>query len=140
MQIEFSLDHPYTPEWRGNDKLPEAEQFTATLSIMDVADLMFLLDTFSEAGIEGQVEQDELSTEQLKPILKSVGHLLPTYVKIINLRNKKTGTEITVEEIVKYPYFLPLASELLMRLAEVSSPSEDDTGNSNAPLASEPAL
>lgn len=138
MQIDFSLDHPYTPEWRGNDKLPEAEQMSATLTILNVDDLMFLMDAFSEAGIEGEVETADLSGEQLKPIIKSNGHLLPKYVKIHNLRKSSGGEELTVADIVTYPYFLALAAEILMRLAEVSSPDQDDVGNSNAPPASEP--
>ena len=138
MQISFSKIVAYTPEWRDNDKLPEAEQCSASLTLLDVEDLMFLLDAFSEAGIEGEVEQADLGTEQLKPIIKTNGHLLPKYVKISNLKNKVTGgEEITIEDIVKYPYFLNLAAELLMKLAEASSPSDDDVGNSNAPLASE---
>lgn len=137
MQIDFSLDHEYTPEWRGNDKLPEAEQFGATLTILDVEDLMFLLDAFAEAGIEGEVEATELTGDQLKPIIKSNGHLLPKYVTVSNLRRKAGGEELTIADVVKYPYFLALAAELLMRLAEVSSPDDEDVGNSDAPPASE---
>lgn len=137
MQIDFSLDHEYTPEWRDNDKLPEAEQFSTTLTILDVADLMFLLDTFSEAGIEGEVDAVTLDVDQLKPIIKSTGHLLPKYVTVTNLRKKAGGDELDINVVVKYPYFLALAAELLMKLAEVSSPNEDDVGNSNAPPASE---
>ncbi len=137
MQISFSREQSYTPEWRGNDKLPEAEQFTATLTLLNVEDLMFLLDAFSEAGIGGEVEQSDLAVDQLKPILKSNGHLLPTYVKVSNLKNSATGDEINIEQIVEFPFFLNLAAELLMKLAEVSSPSDDDVGNSNALPVSE---
>jgi len=137
MQISFSHEHVYTPEWRGNVKLPEGERFTVTLKVMNVENLMFLLDAFSEAGIEGDVELDELKTDQLKPIIKTVGHLLPIYASINNLKNSDTGTDIVIADVVEYPYFLNLAAELLMRLAEVSTPNDDDVGNSNAPLDSE---
>jgi hypothetical protein len=132
MQISFSKDTVYTPEWRGNDKLAEGEQFTATLTLLNVEDLLFLLDAFNEAGIQGEVEQTDLDTDQLKPILKSNGHLLPKYVKINNLKNSETGVDLTTAEIVEFPFFLNLAAELLMKLAEVSSPNDDDVGNSNA--------
>lgn len=133
MQISFSTEHVYVPEWRGNDKLPAGEQFSTTLKILNVEDLMFLLDAFAEAGIEGEVEAETLGSEQIKPILKSNGHLLPKYVVISNLKNSITSTELTIAEIVEFPFFLNLAAELLMKLAEVSSPSDEDTGNLNAP-------
>lgn len=137
MQISFSQEQSYTPEWRGNDKLPEQEQFSVTLKVLEVDDLMFLLDAFTEAGIEGTVELEDVGTDKLKPIVKSVGDLLPKYAVVSNLKNKESGTEITVSEIVKFPYFMNLAAELLMKLADISSPNDDDVGNSNAPLDSE---
>lgn len=137
MQISFSKTQTYTPEWRGNDKLKEGERFTASLNLLNVEDLMFLLDAFSEAGIEGEVEQTALDVEQLKPIIKSNGHLLPKYVTVHNLKNTDDNTEIDIAAVVEYPFFLNLAAELLMKLAEVSSPSDEDSKNSDAPPASE---
>jgi len=139
MQIAFSIDHPYTPEWRGNNELPEAERFTATLSTMTVSDLMLLLDGFSEAGVEGTVEVTSIGTEQMKPIIAQLGTLLPKYVKIHNLNRAEDGTSVTVDDVIKFPYFLNLSVELLMKLAEISTPQDDDVGNSNAPLDSEPS-
>lgn len=137
MQISFSKTQVYTPEWRGNNKLAEGERFTASLTLLNVEDLMFLLDAFSEAGIEGEVEQSSLDTDQLKPIIKSNGHLLPKYITVNNLKNSEGGEDLTINDVVEYPFFLNLAAELLMKLAEVSSPSDDDVGNSDAPPASE---
>jgi len=138
MQISFSKTKMYTPEWRGNDKLVEGERFTASLTLLNVEDLMFLLDAFSEAGIEGEVDQSKLDTDQLKPIIKSNGNLLPKYVKVNNLKNSDDGSDIDIEAVVEYPFFLNLAAELLMKLAEISSPSDEEVGNSNAPLDGEP--
>lgn len=139
MQITFSKTITYVPEWRDNDELPEDEQFQAELSVMDVADLLFLLDHFSEAGLEGEVEVADVETKQLKPILEACGHLLPKYVVLSNLINTETETPITIEEVVNFPYFLNLSSELLMKLAEQSAPNDGDEGNSNAPPDSEQA-
>jgi len=139
MQISFSREHVYTPEWNGNDKLPEAEQFTATLKILDVGDLLFLLDAFSNAGIEGKVEVSDVGTTQLRPILETVGHLLPKYVTVKNLRNKESDVDIDVAQIVEFPYFMSLSVELLMKLAEVSTPSETDEKNLSEPSVSEQA-
>jgi hypothetical protein len=140
MQISFSREHVYTPEWSGNNNLPEAEQFTATLKILDVGDLLFLLDAFSNAGVEGKVEVSDVGTTQLRPILETVGHLLPKYVTVKNLRNKESDVDIDVAQIVEFPYFMSLSVELLMKLAEVSTPSETDEKNLNEPFVSEPAL
>lgn len=137
MQISFSKTQTYTPEWRGNDKLVEGERFTVTMTLLNVGDLMVLLDAFSAAGIEGEVDQDTLSTAQLKPIIESNGNLLPKYIKVNNLKNSDDGSEIDIQAVVEYPFFLNLAAELLMKLAEISSPSDEDSGNSDAPPASD---
>lgn len=134
MQIAFSKVQTYVPEWRGNDKLPEAEQFSTQMTLMNVSDLMFLLDAFSEIGISGEVETIDLDTKQLKPIIESNGHLLPQYITISNLKNSETGEEINIQDVVEFPFFLNLAAELLMKLADLSSPSDDDVGNLKAPL------
>ena len=139
MQISFSEEHVYVPEWKGNDTLPSGEQFNVTLKVLNVENLMFLMDAFSEAGVDGEVELSEFGSDQLKPIIKTVGTLLPHYVVINNLKNTETGTDITVAEVVEFPYFLNLAAELLMKLSEISAPNDSDVGNSNAPPASEPA-
>ncbi len=142
MHITFSKLVKYVPEWRDNNKLPDAEQFYAMVSVMDVADLLFLLDHFSEAGLEGDVEVKDVDTKQLKPIMEACGHLLPKYVVLTNLTNIVPGglEDITIEDVVLYPYFLNLSAELLMKLAEQSSPNDDDEGNLNAPPVSETAL
>jgi hypothetical protein len=139
MQISFSVDHPYTPEWRGNNELPEGERFTATLSTLTVGDLMVLLDGFTAAGVEGTTEVSDIGPDQIKPILSQAGSLLPKYVKLHNLNRSDDGSEVTIANVVEFPYFLNLSVELLMKLAEISTPQDDDVGNSNAPLDSEPS-
>ena len=139
MDISFSQEQKYAPEWRGNDTLPAEQRFSVNLTVLNVGDLLYLLDAFNEAGIEGEVDQTTLGTDQLKPIIKSCGHLLPKYATVTNLRNAETGTDITINDVVEFPYFLNLAAELLMKLAEVSSPSDEDAKNSDAPPVSEPA-
>ena len=140
MQISFSREHVYAPEWNGNNDRPEAEQFTATLKILDVGDLLVLLDAFSKAGVEVKVEVNDVGTNELRPILETVGHLLPKYVTVKNLRNKESDIDIDVAQIVEFPYFMSLSVELLMKLAEVSTPSETDEKNLSEPSVSEPAL
>jgi len=132
MRIPFSKQTTYVPEWRGNDKLAPADQITATIRPMNVADLIFLIDAFNEAGVAGETEVSDMSTDQLKPIVKTTGHLLPTYVDVQNLFDDE-GNILDVDSVVGFPFFLNLAAELLMKLSEFSSPSDDDMGNSSAP-------
>ena len=140
MQISFSREHVYVPIWNNNNKLPEGEQFSATLKILDIGDLLFLLDSFNEAGVQGTVEVTAVGVSQLRPILKTVGHLLPKYVTIKNLRNKESNIDVDIAQIVEFPYFMSLSVELLMKLAEVSTPSETDEKNLSEPSVSEQAL
>lgn len=137
MQISFSHTHNYVPEWRGNNTLPAGEQFSVTLTVMNVSNLMFLIDSFSEAGIDGKVEVGDFGSDQLKPLVEKIGHLLPEHAEVVNLKNSETATDITIKEVVEYPYFLNLSVELLMKLSELSTPNDDDVGNSNAPPDSE---
>ncbi len=131
MKITFSKTVTYTPEWRNNNA--SDDPFTAELSLMNVEDLLFLLDHFSEAGVEGETEVADVGVDQLKPILEACGHLLPKYVTITNLLNAETHSPITISEVVEFPFFLNLSAELLMKLAEQSSPNDDDEKNLNAP-------
>lgn len=133
MKTDFSKDHDYTPEWNGNKELPEDEQVKCVLSVLDMDALMALLDAFTEVGIEGEVDTDSIDAAKIKPVLEQFGDLLPKHVtELSNLFGKK-GDALTIEDVVKYPVFLNLALELLMKLTEVSSPTDEDVGNSNEP-------
>lgn len=135
MKITFSKVQKYVPEWRDNDK--SEDPFHALVTIMNVEDLLLLLDHFSEAGIEGELTVDDVDTSQLKPVLEACGHLLPKYVELVNLTNDEDGEAITIQDVVEYPFFLNLSAELLMKLADQSSPNDADEGNLNAPPVSE---
>lgn len=137
MQVEFSAEVSYTPTWNGNDKLPEDERITCKLVVLDMNALIALVDAFSEAGITGEVDTDKVEGSVIKPVLKQFGELLPAHVQDFDGLYAKKGEKITIEQVVNFPKFLNLALELLMKLAEVSSPSDDDTKNLNEQSASE---
>jgi len=139
MKIDFSLSVPYVPEWRGNKTLPETEQIKCSLTVLDMGSLMSLVDAFTEIGITGEVDTDNVSGDKIKPVLEQFGSLLPEHVTAFDGLFDAAGKAITVEDVVKYPRFLNLALELLMKLSEISSPSDDDVGNSNEPPALEQA-
>jgi len=139
MKIDFSLSVPYTPEWRGNKDLPETEQVSCKLVVLDMGSLMSLVDAFTEMGITGEVDTDNISGDKIKPVLDQFGSLLPAHVEDFTGLYDASGRALTVEDIVKYPRFLNLALELLMKLSEISSPSDDDVKNLKEPLASEQA-
>lgn len=134
MQTDFSLTQSYIPEWNGNRALPEDEQIKAVLSVIDMGSLMRLVDAFSKTGIasEGKVDTDNIDHSAIQPVLNEFGGLLPQNVKLSNLKGKD-GVEVTIEQVVKFPTFLGLALELLMKLMEISSPSEEDVKNLNTP-------
>lgn len=128
MKINFSHTVPYTPTWRGNDELPDAEQIKCELKVLSMGSLMNLLDAFGSAGLKGEVDTEKVDASTIKPILEQFGDLLPAHVTIEGLYGP-AGQAIDIKEIVEYPFFLNLCLELLMKLSEVSSPSDEDVKN-----------
>ena len=133
MQINFSKTVKYVPTWRGNQDLPEDQQFSCELTVLNMAELMSLLDSFTAIGLEGQVDTDTVENNKIKPVIDEFGTLLPSHVQMAGL-NTQHGA-VSVEDIVTYPIYLNLALELLMKLSEISSPSDDDVGNLSKPSA-----
>lgn len=126
MKFAFSKEVDYVPEWNGNDKLPAKEQVKCKLTVLNMNELMTLVDAFTSAGITGELNTED--TSAMKPILDQMGPLLPKHVEIKGLYDEG-GKAITMEEIVEFPIFLNLCVELLMKLSEISSPSEEDAKN-----------
>lgn len=129
MKIDFSSSVPYVPEWRGNQKLPPKEQVKCDLEVLQLGDLMSLVDAFSQAGLASNAKPEEIETGQMNPILDKFAVILPNHVKNLKGLYDASGKAVAVEDIIKYPVFLNLGVELLMKLAEISSPSDDDEKN-----------
>lgn len=127
MKVAFSLTSEYTPEWNDNKKLPEAEQAKATLKTLESMDLLELADSLERQGVSGEVDTDKLSPADIKALLAETGRLLPKYVTIAGIEGDEGP--ITIEQIITYPDFMALAVELLMELANISQPTEEDLKN-----------
>lgn len=128
MKITFSDTVPYVPSWRGNDKLPDKEQIKCELKVLDMGSLLNLVDAFSKAGIQGEVDTNA-DAAALRPVLEQFGSLVPQHVVSFKGLFDDAGKAITIEQVIEYPVFLNLSLELLMKLAEISSPSEEDIKN-----------
>lgn len=130
MRIAFSKSVKYVPEWNGNHEAPQDERYTATLQPTDLATLIDMMDTFQAMGVDtsGKVETDKIDASTVKAILNQFGATLPKFVELTGLVDAD-DKPITVEDVVRYGPFMPLAMELLGKLAEISSPQQDDEKN-----------
>ncbi len=127
MKVKFSLSSDFTPEWNKNKELPEGEQCKAVLRTLESMDLLELADALERQGLEGEVDTSTMSTANIRSLLSETGRLLPKYVEITGIEGDEGP--ITLEQIVTYPDFMELAVELLMQLANISQPTEDDVKN-----------
>jgi hypothetical protein len=129
MKITFSDKVTYIPTWRGNDKLPKDERFSCDLTVLEIGPLMELMEVFQRSGLTGEVDTDKVESQSVEPLLKQFSSLLPKHVVRFEGLYDQGGRAITVEEIVRYPFYTNLGFELLMKLVEISSPSDDDVKN-----------
>lgn len=123
MKVAFSKELPFTPEFQDNKKLPVEQQLSFLVKPMTTLDLIDLTDVLKTVGFT-QGEVKDLTTEQMKTIVKEAGKYVPKY-------STMSGAEgFSMDEVIAYPAFLALASEVLFQLLNVSSPNKDDVKNS----------
>lgn len=122
MKSGFSLTKRYVPNWKGNDKLDAAQQLVAVLSMPNVNDLFSILDRLSAAGFTSGSDS-KLSMEQATKIAKEAGQYVPVYVKLEN------AEDFSVSDVITFPPYFTLATELLFALVQFAQPSEDDQKN-----------
>lgn len=127
MKIQFSLKQSYTPEWNDNKAKPKKEQFTVQMMTLESMDLLSLADALERAGLTGEVDTSAVGSQEARTILEAVGDVLPRYCTIENLEGD--DGPITIDLIVRFPQFQDLALELLLALAGISQPDEDDVKN-----------
>lgn len=127
MKVDFSLKTTFTPKFQGNDELPKAKRMTVDLQALESLDLIALADAFKRAGLDKDVDSDDIEHDQAKALLEAVGDMLPKYCVFNNLQSN--DGDIGVEVVIKYPPFQDLALEVLMALAGVSQPTEEDVKN-----------
>jgi hypothetical protein len=127
MKIQFSLKQEYTPEWNDNKAKPKKEQVQVQMITLESMDLLTLADALERAGMTGEVDTSAVGSKEARAILEAVGDILPRYCTIENLEGD--DGPISIDLIVKYPQFQDLALELLLALAGISQPEEDDVKN-----------
>ena len=128
MKIQFSLSREVRPEWEGNRDLPKKEQIVTIIKALGNADLMDLADAMERSGMkEGAVDTTDIPLTTTKILLEEVGRLLPKYVVLEGLESDDGPVDI--DTIVSYPKFNALSMELLMELANMSVPEDDDVKN-----------
>jgi hypothetical protein len=130
MKVAFSREVVYVPEWNGNRDLPPNEQFSCTLTPLEMNDLFVVVDALSEVGAKAGTEDNLGALENIagiKTLVQNVGHILPKYVKVEGIEDD-TGP-ITIDEILKYPVYMNLMGELIAQLSNISMPNEEEVGN-----------
>lgn len=128
MKIAFSLKRPFVPEFNGNRDLPEADQIKCVLTTLDNFDLLELGDAFNRAGMtDGEIDTSQITTEQARILLDATVTIIPKYTELTGLEGD--DGPLTIEQIVRFPDFQLLATELLVELARISAPTDADRGN-----------
>ncbi len=123
MKSGFSLKKRYVPDWNKNKELPVAEQLIATLSMPEVQDVFAILDRLQAAGFKGGSDKS-VTMPQATQIAAEAGQYIPKYITL------EGADDFNVADVVKYPPYFPLATELLFALVEFAQPNETDTKNS----------
>lgn len=127
MKVTFSLKSVYIPKWNGNKELPKKQRLTVDMQALESLDLLTLADALERAGFSKDDGEVDIAADQAKALLEAVGDLLPKYTVFNGLEGD--DGPLGVEEVVKFPLFQDLALEVLMALAGISSPTEDDVKN-----------
>lgn len=119
MKVKFTKNVSFTPKWRGNDTLPPADQFVVQLQGMNFADLMDTVGSFPTATDDANMQTLKLSVAFAK--------YLPKYAVFEKLEDN--DGPVNVERVVDVPFYAELAVEVLMKLINISTPSEADEKN-----------
>lgn len=119
MKVKFSKTVEYIPTWRGNAGLAPAEQIKVQLNVLQFNDLLQIMEEFQKKGADGKPDARAVSSLAM--------NLLPRYATIQNLEDD--SGPMTMEQIVQYPSFMDLSTELLGKLSEISMPGDRDEKN-----------
>jgi len=134
MKVSFSKKIIYTPDFNDNTTLPLAEQCQVELTPLSFEELMHLMEAFK--GVIGDENGDEKVDEksmgkylkQMRAISKDAAEIIIHRAKMNNL-NDVNGESLSIEDVTKYPSFMPLLADIVNKLCEISTPSETDTKN-----------
>lgn len=122
MKINFTAETKYVPEFNDNHKLPEAEQLRTVCSVIEIAEYFHILDVLQQIGFTSG-DQKSLNLSQMATLAKEAGPYVTKYVKFEGNEN------FSASDVVKFPAFFPLVTELLFKLVEIASPKGQDVKN-----------
>ncbi len=138
MKVEFSLVTIYIPEWEDNHKLAKHDQVTVECTAMGTTDLLLLGDALHRANIEDdQTDTNSIRTDQAEILLSISADMIPKYCKILNLED--SDGVVNADRVVTVPRYNNLGLEILMNLAGVVTPKEEDLKNLSTPLDGSPS-
>jgi hypothetical protein len=123
MKVNFSKNTHYVPEFNDNKILPIVDQISAEVSPLPFTVFLDIRDVLAQSSFT-RADLKDLTTDQLKLIVGALGKYVPAYVVLNGLEG------FTVEDVVNYTPFFPLAVELLFALINASTPNEADLKNS----------
>lgn len=126
MEFDFSETVEYIPEWNKNKQEVGDKQVKATLSLLDMGELIQLIAITAKANQDS--DDGVAGAEGTALMVKAAQDFLPQHVTIKNFR-KLNGDELDIDTIVRFPIFMNFTVELLQALIEASTPNEDDVGN-----------
>ncbi len=132
MKINFSRSVPFIPEWNGNRNLLPGDQIKCSIQPMILGDLVVLLDVLGTVVKEknegdGEIAKQQMSASEAALMIDACKDLLPKYVTMTGLEDD--DGPVGIEQITLYAQYMPLASEIIMACASISSPTPATEGN-----------
>lgn len=126
MKIRFSRLVEYIPDWNGNKLLPVEDQIKCLIKPMVLGDLVILLDVLGGTKSSDGTNL-EMTASSASRMIEATKDILPKYVTVTGLEDD--DGPVTIQMLTMYAQYMPLASEIIMACANVSSPSETTEGN-----------
>lgn len=126
MKIRFSRLVEYIPDWNGNKLLPVEDQIKCVIKPMVLGDLVILLDVLGGTKSSDGTNL-EMTASSASRMIEATKDILPKYVTVTGLEDD--DGPVTIQMLTMYAQYMPLASEIIMACANVSSPSETTEGN-----------
>jgi len=126
MKVKFSRSVEYIPDWNGNKSLPAEDQIRCIIKPMVLGDLVILLDVLGGSKSDDGTNV-EMTAASASKMIEATKDILPKYVTVSGLEDD--DGPVNTQQLTMYAQYMPLASEIIMACANISSPSETTEGN-----------
>lgn len=128
MKLGFSATPTvYVPEFGGNRDLPKEQQFSVSITSMELGDFLIVVDAMSGVDLV-KGDPSALPATEIRAIVEAAMQLFPKYCTVSGLQ-MADGTDVTIDHVVKDYRFLELIVETFTALMEISDLSEEDEKN-----------